>query len=120
MNETADSPYVVDYSRTFTFAAAPEQVWAVLERFESLAAGWRWLRELRIDGAIDDLYPCFYGGGGSCAFDRAKFLELGGFDRLLEPFYLEDTDLGFMAAGARDYLEPLGRSGLKAKSKVIY
>jgi GT2 family glycosyltransferase len=51
----------------------------------------------RIDGAIDDLYPCFYGGGGSCAFDRSKFLELGGFDRLLEPFYLEDTDLGFMA-----------------------
>ena len=50
MTETADSRYVVDYSRTFTFAAAPEQVWAVLERFESLAAGWRWLRELRIDG----------------------------------------------------------------------
>jgi len=51
----------------------------------------------RIDSAIDELYPCFYGGGGSCAFDRRKFLELGGFDRLLEPFYLEDTDLGFMA-----------------------
>ena len=51
----------------------------------------------RIDPQIDELYPCFYGGGGSCAFDRRKFLELGGFDRLLEPFYLEDTDLGFMA-----------------------
>jgi GT2 family glycosyltransferase len=51
----------------------------------------------RIDEAIDGLFPCFYGGGGSCAFDRAKFLELGGFDRLLEPFYLEDTDLGYMA-----------------------
>ncbi len=51
----------------------------------------------RIDPAIDDLYPCFYGGGGSCAFDRAKFLELGGFDELLAPFYLEDTDLGYMA-----------------------
>src|ERR1035438_2218792 len=51
----------------------------------------------RIDDAVDDLFPCFYGGGGSCAFDRAKFLELGGFDRLLEPFYLEDTDLGYMA-----------------------
>jgi len=51
----------------------------------------------RVDAAVDDLFPCFYGGGGSCAFDRAKFLELGGFDRLLEPFYLEDTDLGFMA-----------------------
>src|ERR1035437_8554223 len=51
----------------------------------------------RIDAAIDDLFPCFYGGGGSCAFDRAKFLELGGFDPLLAPFYLEDTDLGYMA-----------------------
>ena len=51
----------------------------------------------RIDDAVDDLFPCFYGGGGSCAFDRAKFLEIGGFDPLLEPFYLEDTDLGFMA-----------------------
>ena len=51
----------------------------------------------RIDAAIDDLFPCFYGGGGSCAFDRAKFLELGGFDPLLEPFYLEDTELGFLA-----------------------
>ena len=51
----------------------------------------------RIDDAIDGLFPCFYGGGGSCAFDRAKFMELGGFDKLLEPFYLEDADLGYMA-----------------------
>jgi GT2 family glycosyltransferase/glycosyltransferase involved in cell wall biosynthesis len=51
----------------------------------------------RADPAIGDLFPCFYGGGGSCAFDRRKFLELGGFDELLAPFYLEDTDLGYMA-----------------------
>jgi GT2 family glycosyltransferase len=51
----------------------------------------------RIDPGIDDSFPCFYGGGGSCAFDRRKFLELGGFDELLAPFYLEDTDLGYMA-----------------------
>jgi len=51
----------------------------------------------RIDPAIQDLFPCFYGGGGSCAFDRRKFLELGGFDELLAPFYLEDTDLGYRA-----------------------
>jgi len=51
----------------------------------------------RADEAVQDLYPCFYGGGGSCAFDRAKFLELGGFDELLAPFYLEDTDLGYLA-----------------------
>jgi len=51
----------------------------------------------RADAAITGLFPCFYGGGGSCAFDRRKFLELGGFDELLAPFYLEDTDLGYMA-----------------------
>jgi glycosyltransferase involved in cell wall biosynthesis len=51
----------------------------------------------RIDDEVRDLFPCFYGGGGSCAFDRRKFLELGGFDHLLAPFYLEDTDLGYMA-----------------------
>ena len=51
----------------------------------------------RIDPGITGLFPCFYGGGGSCAFDRQKFLELGGFDELLAPFYLEDTDLGYLA-----------------------
>jgi len=51
----------------------------------------------RTDPAIRDLYPCAYGGGGSCAFDRRKFWELGGFDELLAPFYLEDTDLGYLA-----------------------
>jgi O-antigen biosynthesis protein len=51
----------------------------------------------RLDDAVQDLFPCFYGGGGSCAFDRRKFLELGGFDHLLAPFYLEDTDLGYLA-----------------------
>jgi 2-keto-3-deoxy-L-rhamnonate aldolase RhmA len=30
------------------------------------------------------------------------------------------TELGFMAAGARDYLEPLGRSTVKARGKAIY
>lgn len=51
----------------------------------------------RIDDAIQEPFPCFYGGGGSCAFDRRKFLELGGFDDVLKPFYLEDTDLGYLA-----------------------
>lgn len=51
----------------------------------------------RDDAGVTERFPCFYGGGGSCAFDRRKFLELGGFDELLRPFYLEDTDLGMMA-----------------------
>jgi O-antigen biosynthesis protein len=66
-----------------------------------LTQGWWEDGSLRvrhqIDPAVTDLYPCFYGGGGSCAFDRRKFAELGGFDPLLRPFYLEDTDLGFLA-----------------------
>ena len=51
----------------------------------------------RTEPEIQELYPCAYGGGGSCAFDRRKFLALGGFDELLAPFYLEDTDLAYMA-----------------------
>ena len=51
----------------------------------------------RIDEEVKDLFPCFYGGGGSCAFDRRKFLELGAFDEVLRPFYLEDTDMGYGA-----------------------
>ena len=66
-----------------------------------LTQGWWENGGLRVrhrdDQAISDLYPCFYGGGGSCAFDRRKFFELGGFDDLLRPFYLEDTDLGYLA-----------------------
>lgn len=66
-----------------------------------LTQGWWENGGLRVrhreDAAIQVPFPCFYGGGGSCAFDRQKFLELGGFDELLRPFYLEDTDLGYQA-----------------------
>ncbi|MBM3774965.1 MAG: glycosyltransferase [Acidobacteria bacterium] len=62
----------------------------------------------RIDRRVAARFPCFYGGGGSCAFDRPKLLELGGFDPLFEPFYLEDTDLGYLAwkRGWKVYYEP--------------
>jgi GT2 family glycosyltransferase/glycosyltransferase involved in cell wall biosynthesis len=65
------------------------------------------------DEGIQGLYPCFYGGGGSTAYDRKKFLELGGFDPLLAPFYLEDTDLGY-GAWKR------GWKVLYAPSSVVY
>ena len=41
--------------------------------------------------------PVFWAGGGSSAFDRRKFLALGGLDRLYDPFYLEDVDLSYQA-----------------------
>lgn len=50
-----------------------------------------------VDDQVTTLFPTFYAGGGSTAYDRSKLIELGGFDSLLEPFYLEDTDISYMA-----------------------
>lgn len=48
--------------------------------------------------ADDTIYPILYPGGGSSAFRRKKFLDLGGFDKkTFSPFYGEDTDLGYRA-----------------------
>lgn len=38
-----------------------------------------------------------FAGGGSSMFDRDKFLEMGGFDLLLAPFYWEDVELSYRA-----------------------
>lgn len=35
-------------------------------------------------------------------------------------FFQAPTDLGFMTAGARQYLEPLGRTAVQPKPKVVY
>jgi GT2 family glycosyltransferase len=42
------------------------------------------------------LYSMF-ASGGSAMFRRARFLELGGFDQLFAPFYLEDVELSYRA-----------------------
>lgn len=49
------------------------------------------------DPHVNELFPTFYSGGGSSAYDRLKILELGGFDEMLSPFYMEDVDLSYMA-----------------------
>jgi GT2 family glycosyltransferase len=55
--------------------------------------------------------PSFYAVGGHCALSRAKFLELGGFDSLFEPFYWEDVDLCYRAwkRGWKTIFEPSSR-----------
>ena len=54
------------------------------------------------------LVPAFWAGGGSSAFDREKFLALGGFDPLFDPFYVEDVSLSYAAwkRGWRILFEP--------------
>ncbi len=41
--------------------------------------------------------PSLWASGGQAAFDRQKWIELGGMDTLYEPFYWEDVDLGYRA-----------------------
>ena len=41
--------------------------------------------------------PVLWAGGGSSAFRRDRFLELGGFDSIFSPCYFEDTDLSYRA-----------------------
>jgi len=41
--------------------------------------------------------PSLWASGGQGAFDRAKWISLGGMDLLYKPFYWEDTDMGFRA-----------------------
>lgn len=55
--------------------------------------------------------PVFWAGGGSCAFDRRKYLEIGGLDPLYHPFYVEDTDLSYQAwkRGWKCVLAPASR-----------
>jgi GT2 family glycosyltransferase/glycosyltransferase involved in cell wall biosynthesis len=48
-------------------------------------------------GNVDRVRPVLYAGGGSAAFDKSKFLALGGFDELYQPFYWEDTDVSYRA-----------------------
>lgn len=52
--------------------------------------------------------PVPFALGGACLFRAAEFAELGGFDPLFEPFYMEDADLCWRAwrAGRRVLLEP--------------
>jgi GT2 family glycosyltransferase len=49
---------------------------------------------------VDELkntMPVFWAGGGSCAFDRAKYRLIGGLDELYKPFYVEDADISYQA-----------------------
>src|SRR6478672_12928383 len=79
------APLVAGFTDEKVFAVSCQIFFSDPERTREetgLTEGWWEDGSLRVrhrdDNGISDLYPCFYGGGGSCAFDRKKFLELGG------------------------------------------
>jgi GT2 family glycosyltransferase/glycosyltransferase involved in cell wall biosynthesis len=69
----------------------------------------------RLDGKCRSrpYYPVFWAGGGSSAFHRNRFLQLGGFQALFSPAYVEDTDLSYRAW-------KIGWEVLFAPSSVVY
>ena len=58
-------------------------------------------------------YPALWAGGGSSAFDRRRFLQLGGFSEIYSPVYVEDADLSYQAWKA-------GWEVLFAPASVVY
>jgi GT2 family glycosyltransferase len=42
-------------------------------------------------------FPSMFATGGSALFQRSLFLELGGFDAIFAPFYMEDVELSYRA-----------------------
>jgi GT2 family glycosyltransferase len=52
--------------------------------------------------------PIFFGSGGASFYDKQKFKQLGGFDTIYHPFYVEDVDLSYRAwkSGWKCLLEP--------------
>jgi GT2 family glycosyltransferase len=52
-------------------------------------------------------FPCFYSSGANAFINRKIFLELGGFNELFSPFYVEDTELSLRAwrLGYNNYYE---------------
>jgi GT2 family glycosyltransferase len=75
----------------------------------------------------ESLYT-FYLSGANALINRKKLLELGGFDELYSPFYIEDCDLSFRAwrLGWKCYYENRAvcrhqtSTTVKAKSKKEY
>ncbi|KKU45879.1 MAG: Glycosyl transferase, family 2 [Microgenomates group bacterium GW2011_GWA2_46_7] len=67
-------------------------------------AGGRWegglLQHAKVEptqGNARLVNPSLWASGGQAAFDRQKWLSLGGMDLLYKPFYWEDVDLGYRA-----------------------
>lgn len=66
---------------------------------------YAWTKGIFKDGFIahevgekdDKIHDTFWASGGSAAFRRSYWIELGGMDEIFNPFYWEDIDLSYRA-----------------------
>jgi GT2 family glycosyltransferase len=77
-----------------------------------LKPGVCWFRTINLQlNDLPDLtseIPIFFGSGGASFYSRQKLLQIGGFDQVYRPFYVEDVDLSYRAwkSGWKCLLEP--------------
>ncbi|RJP61199.1 MAG: glycosyltransferase [Candidatus Auribacter fodinae] len=83
-----------------TFAVSPSVYWMQSKSFAYGKRGVKWEKGCfkvveypESNSPVYTLFAC----GGSAAYDRRLFLDLGGFDVLYHPFYWEEIDLSYRA-----------------------
>lgn len=72
--------------------------------------GWFWHNQYG-DKAETEAHPTMWASGGNSLFRKDLWDEFGGLDELMNPFYIEDTDIGYRAwkRGYQNWFEPKSR-----------
>ncbi len=106
VSEDFIEPLLGAFSDPSVFAVASQVFFPAGKRREETGNTRGWMKwgylNLSHDPIEDYHYsrrylPVLWAGGGASAFDRAKFLALGGFSGIFSPCYFEDTDLSYRA-----------------------
>ncbi len=108
-------PLIEHFQSEETFQAAPI---SLLEDRKTIAEGPKWacfrrgliqfVKNHEPAQAPESAQPTFFASGGQTLLRKDRYLELGGFDDLYDPFYWEDVDLSYRAwkRGWRSIVEP--------------
>lgn len=93
-HQVAGSPLFAVHCRAADFATGQDVGTGKIGRF---ARGFLRVHRSYIHQVQTPVAPSIFASGGSAMFDRAKFLELDGFDPIFAPFYFEDVELSYRA-----------------------
>ncbi len=99
-------PLTEAFSDPTVFAVAAQVFFPEGKRREETGNTRAWMKWGYLHLSHDPIEDCHYSrrylpvlwaGGGASAYDRARFLALGGFSDIFSPCYFEDTDLSYRA-----------------------